>query len=372
MRKLASIQRIVALDPIPGADKIEVAQVLGWKVVTHKGDFKVGDLCLFCEIDSILPPKEEYEFMADYKYRVKTIRLRKQVSQGLALPIASIKYVDLSKYKESDDVTQVLGVTKYEPGITQPGNAIPRKPKPWYQRAWNRILLALHIRKPESLAWPSFLRKTDEQRIQSCPGFLRRHKGELFYSSEKLDGCSCTIYLRKGRFGVCSRNWEIPRDGKYSGNDVRAHFWGMIARFGIEKRMRELGRNIAIQGELIGPGIQGNKYRSAVHRLYLFGVYDIDAGRYLDIDDALLIAAALGLDWCPMLGRFTLDHTIDQLEAMSGGKSKLGSTEREGIVVRAVKESGDPDTGRASFKVISKVFLLRFEDKEEPAVPEAA
>jgi hypothetical protein len=363
-RKLASIQRIAELRPIPGADAIEVARVLGWECVVKRGEFKVGDLCVYFEVDSLLPVKPEFAFMADRKYRVRTIKLRGQVSQGLAFPLDGISYADLRKCKEGDDVTERLGVLKHEPNMPQT-TTHRRMPKSWFGRLVARVKGWLGIGPKPELGWPAFLRKTDEIRIQSCPSFLERHKGEGFYLTEKLDGCSCTVYLRKGRFGVCSRNTEIDPKRTYS--DQRGNFWPLVRKLGVETRMRALGRNLAIQGEVIGPDCNGNKYGLQEYRLFLFNVYDLDCGKYLDFSDAAAVADQLGLTWCPIIGTTDLDHTVDKLVAMSKGKTRLVNDikgckpiEREGIVMRALKEAGDRDTGRASFKVINPDFLLKF------------
>jgi len=333
--------------------------------VVKKGEFKPGDLCVYFEVDSLLPVKPEFEFMADRKYRVKTIKLRGQVSQGLAFPIVDIKFVDLAKCKEGCDVTERLGVLKYEPNMPQ-NSTHNRVKRTWYIRMWRRVLGWLGLGPKPECGWPTFLRKTDEIRIQSAPGYLARHDGELHYTTEKLDGCSCTIYLKGSRFGVCSRNTEI--DGKRVYSDQRKNFWPLVRKLRVEERMRTLGRNLAIQGEVIGPECNGNKYRLTEYKLYLFNVYDLDCGKYLDIEEALSVSNKFGLDWCPMVGiPAPLLATVDGLVERSKGKSAIATCakgykpiHREGLVIRACKEAGDLETGRASFKVINPDFLLKF------------
>ena len=195
-RKLASIRRITDIQPIPNADAIEVVVVGGWKVVTKKGEFNVGDLCVYCEIDSFLPILPQYEFLrkSSYKklstgeegFRLRTIKLRGQVSQGLVLPLSVLP--GGRELFEGMDVTEVLSITKYEPPI------------------------------PASLAgkvkglFPSFLHKTDEERVQNLAnefGILHLFQpNKTYYVTEKLDGSSATFYFRNGEFGVCSRNLE--------------------------------------------------------------------------------------------------------------------------------------------------------------------
>lgn len=373
-RKLASIQRIEALDPIPGADKIECATILGWHCVVAKGEFFVGDKTVFYEIDSMLPVKPEYEFMAGRKYRVKTIRLRKQISQGLAIPLNKIHYVTLHRCKVGDDVTDRLGVVKHEPPTV--GNRGTKPPKTWWSEIVYRVKSWFGMVPPLEYGWPSFLQQTDETRIQSAPGYLSRHEGEPHYCTEKLDGCSCTIFLRRGRFGVCSRNTEVGTKRFYK--DQRKNFWPIVRKLKIEESMRRIGRNLAIQGEVIGPDCNGGKYNIPECRLYVYTVFDLDTNKRVDFVDALEIATDMGLDWVPLVGNpQPLHSTVDGLVAASTGKSVITTGAkgykaigREGLVYRAMVDTGDRDTGHASFKVINPEFLLKHADDED--VGEAA
>ncbi|HEX9972761.1 MAG TPA: RNA ligase (ATP), partial [bacterium] len=145
MRKLATIQKIKNLEPIPEADKIEKATVLGWQLVVKKGDFKVGDHCVYCEIDSVLPEKPEYEFLRPRKFRIKTAKLRGQISQGIAFPIGAIKELANVEIKEGLDVTEIIGVQKYEPPPA--------------------VMMSGQVKG----GFPGFIPKTDEMRIQSVP-----------------------------------------------------------------------------------------------------------------------------------------------------------------------------------------------------------
>ena len=189
-RKLATVETILDIQPIEGADAIEVAMVRGWKIVVKKGDFKVGDLCVYCEVDSLMPRKPEYEFLAPRGYRIRTIKLRGQISQGIAFPLQILprdffapgqKIVPVAGL----DVTDALGVIKYEPPVS--------------------VQLAGLVKG----SFPGFLPKTDEERIQNIPWVLEKYPTVDFYATEKLDGSSVTLYLNNGEFGVCSRNLEL-------------------------------------------------------------------------------------------------------------------------------------------------------------------
>jgi len=236
-RKLATVRRISDIKPINGADMIELAVVDGWKVVVAKNaNHKIGDMVIYCEVDSFLPIKPEYEFLrkSSYKkmgdeegFRLRTLKLKGVISQGLILPLSVLNPPSTNIYVEPFeglDVTRMLGIVKYEPPI-------PAE-------------LAGKVKG----SFPSFLVKTNEERCQNLSEeyqewkFKSNHK---FYATEKLDGSSATFYFKDGEFGVCSRNLELLET---EGNT----FWKVARELKIEEKLREFGRNIAIQGELIG------------------------------------------------------------------------------------------------------------------------
>ena len=368
MRSLASIQRIDNLYSIQGADRIEVAQILGWECVVKKGEFKVGDKCIFFEVDSVLPNKPEFEFMAEKKYRVRTIKLRKQISQGLVIPLSYIKYADLSIYNIGYDVTSLLGVVKYDPEI----------------RRYSGTGTKLGFKRTKG-KFPYFIPKTDEERIQSSPHFLRKYKDELFYISSKLDGCSGTFYVKNKKYGICSRNLELMHDEDLSklerfkryiysffsksfrkALDIdRKSVYSKVSRqFKIREKLLSLNRNIAIQGELIGPSIQGNKYVLNSLDFRVFNIYHIDKQKFCSYNELIYITTQLELNTVPILKiNESLDnYDIPKLVELSKGKSILNpKIMREGVVFRTMKESDS----RISFKVINPEFLLKYEGEED-------
>src|SRR5580693_4743422 len=200
MRKLASIQTIAHTEPIPNADAIEKAQVLGWWVVVKKGEHRPGDKVVYCEIDSLLPERPEFEFLraSSFKparpdstlppgFRIKTVRLRGQVSQGICFPLSILP--PGAPTDEGADVTELLDVQKWEPP------------------------LPVNMKGRVKGGFPGFLPKTDETRVQVLEPVLLRHQGKTFYVTEKLDGTSFTAFLRQGEFGICSRNlWMDEAD----------------------------------------------------------------------------------------------------------------------------------------------------------------
>jgi len=356
-RKLASIRKIKEILPIEGADVIEIAVVDGWKVIAKKDEYKPGDLCIYCEIDSFLPIREEFEFlrkssfkkMGDLEgFRLRTIKLRGQVSQGLLLPLSVLEGPDEMKIgysqqpwgmqlqlgpwddalviEEGTDVTDLLGIVKYDPPI------------------------------PAELAgkvkgnFPSFLKKTDEERVQNLGSYydeLGLQSKHQFYVTEKLDGSSATFYLNEGSFGVCSRNLELIESEDNT-------FWKVARNLDIENKLRSLGRNLCLQGELIGEGIQGNPYKIKGQTVKFFNVFDIDLQERVKISEFLDILGRLELDFVPYIETpFMLPRTVEEMVQYADGKSKLNSeTDREGVVVRSMDN-------KISFKSISNKFLLK-------------
>lgn len=330
-RKLASIQLIKSLTPIEGADAIEKATVLGWELVVKKGDFQVGDHAVYMEIDSVLPDRPEFEFLRPRGFRIKTIRLKKQVSQGIAFPLSILPECRRDMCIEGEDVTEALGITKYEPPIP--------------------AQLAGKIKG----LFPSFLRKTDEIRIQAVPDVLKRHKGKAFYITEKLDGSSMTVYLHDDKFGVCSRNLDLLETEENS-------FWKTARALDLENKLRSLGRDISIQGELVGNGVQKNKYNLPGLDFFMFNAYDIVAQRYLDKDEFLSLAEQLGVRTVPVLfASLTLDYEVHELVSFATANSVMNTKiPREGLVFRPLHEEYDEELGRLSFKVINPEFLLKY------------
>jgi RNA ligase (TIGR02306 family) len=335
-RKLATLRRIKKLMPIEGADAIELALVDGWQVVVAKNvGYQQNDLVIYCEIDSFLPIREEFEFLRRTSYKkmadregflLRTIRLRGQISQGLILPI-TVLGDNTSGLYEGMDVTEKLGIVKYEAPIPA---SLQGKVKG---------------------SFPSFIPKTDEERVQN----LEKEYNQLIFSSkhqlyvtEKLDGSSYTAYFNRGQFGVCSRNLELLET---EGNT----YWKVTRDLKIEEKLRSLARNISLQGELIGEGIQGNPYKLRGQTVKFFTGYDIDSGRRIPIREFLDLLEKLELESVPVLhlGDFILPQTIPDMLKWADGPSQLNPNfPREGVVVRSLD-------GTVSFKSISNQFLLK-------------
>ena len=258
---------------------------------------------------------------------MKTIKLRGQVSQGLILPIVVLNPADTNIYVtpfEGLDVTDMLGIVKYEPPIPA---ELSGKVKGQF---------------------PSFIPKTDEERIQNLTkeyGEWKHQSKHQFYVTEKLDGSSATYYIKDGEFGVCSRNLELLET---EGNT----FWKVARELDLESKLKDKG-NICLQGELIGEGIQGNPYKIKGQNVHFFNAFDIDKQTRLGINEFLVLLDDMELSSVPILDvAMLLPDTVTGMLELSEGKSRLNDkTEREGVVVRSLDNT-------ISFKAISNKFLL--------------
>jgi tRNA-binding EMAP/Myf-like protein len=420
-RKLVTIRRVASVEPIPGADKIEKITVDGWELVTQKGNFKAGDLCVYAEIDSFLPVRPEFEFLrkACFKstknlgdgFRIKTIKLRGQVSQGLSLPLADffalnketgeyaiahdapddthtggIRYEVIT---EGMDVTEYFGVQKYE------------KPVP------------ANLAGTVKGNFPSFLHKTDQERIQNCyrsiENWIKYGKSEvveitdpdtianleagfevvdgdqvitafksgdmwferkfiendedaindrsLFEATIKLDGSSMTVYHKDQTYGVCSRNLDLKRD-------LDNVFWKTAISGRVIEALVTIGRNVALQGEVMGPGVQGNREGFDFHRFFVFDVFDIDAGKYLTHQERMEFMKKLEALWHrDVCTHVMIINVIDFRNFKSvadfiqyADKPSIRHPVGEGVVFKSMVD------GSVSFKAINNHFLLTEKD----------
>jgi RNA ligase (TIGR02306 family) len=336
-RKLASIQVIKELSPINGADAILCAKVLGWECVVRKSEFSVNDKCVYFEIDSVLPISSWNDHLrreADKKLRVKTIRLRGQLSQGLALPLSILP---VGEYEVGMDVTSLIGVEKYEP------------------------VVPAHLSGMVKGNFPSFLHKTDEVRLQSEPNVLSEaiSKGLMLIGTLKMDGTSFTAYRRDDSFGVCSRNLDLKETAD------NAH-WRMARKLKIEEILRSENANLCIQGEMVGPGIQSNRMGLKETDLYLFNLFDIDTGKYLSRHQLCQFAAKHNLKVVKQVQQIDLfisNPSVKDLLDIANELNYDNNTSAEGIVWRSACETySDVLKGRLSFKTISNRFLEKYKE----------
>ena len=308
-RKLASVQTVTEVNPIPGADKIEVASVLGYKVVVQKGKVKPGDTVVYIEVDAVVPDIPVFDFLRKYKFRVKANRLRGQISSGLVMTLEECG-LDLD-YNIGDDLTSDLHITKYiEP-------------------------VPLHLDGKVIGIRPPFVFKTDEFRLQSYPNLLEELGNQPAYISIKIDGTSSSVYynpILDEPFGVCSRNLNLARD------ENNGH-WKVALKHDLESKMRDLQiahpGGFVIQGELAGPGIQKNRMELKEIDIFVFQIFDIAKYEYLPVYEMEMTCRELGLKTVDIIdhgsyGGLTVDDWIECAEGVYSGTQN----QREGVVVR--------------------------------------
>lgn len=361
MRQLASIREISDIRPIPGADRIVVAQVDGWECVVQKDEFHVGEHIVYVEVDSIVPERPEFEFLRSRKFRVRTIKLRGQVSQGLVLPLSILPNgtgCDLG-----DDVTDALGITKYDPEAQVEAQLLTKQPQTpqnpiakflmrfkWYRKRF--------MKPKRKGGFPDWIVKTDETRIQNLTTLfdIERKRGTSFSVTEKMDGQSATYFLRKVsrrkyEFGVCSRNIRL-------GEPDNSSYWTIAKKYDIENVLKQLigdYETIVLQGEICGNGIQGNKYHISNYDLFVFNLIYPD--HKCTTAEIAGLVAPFGLKTVPIVeeGK-TLPDTIAELVEYSKGHSVVRKEQkREGVVMRN-------NQSNISFKVINPDFLLAEKD----------
>jgi len=368
MRKLASIRRILKLQEIPKADKIEVATIDGWQCVVKRGDFLEGDLCVFLEIDSLVPEHEVFEFMRPRKFRVKTAKFMKQISQGLALPLLIIEQITGKQIpvEEGTDVTELLGVVKHDPYLEKEKRFSGKKQKKNFitqymlSFKWFRNLHYKYTGRGNNFPW--FLSKTDEERIQNLPHIFRTWGGIQCYETEKIHGMSATYAVYRGKFFlerflfkdfyVCSRNLAL-----YKEDD--SEWWEIARRLNIKGKLQGIGKNIAIQGEICGKGIHKDPYKIGDLRFFVFNVIDIDTNKRFNLHDKLEFCKNYGFDPVPFITRYTMyeNFTVDGMIERSKNRSSINpSVLIEGIVVRNINDD------HMSFKAINPEFLLKYEE----------
>lgn len=338
-RKMARIVRVDAINPIEGADAIEVVSIGGWKVVVKRDEFQVNSLAIYCEIDSWIPHSiapfltKQGQFPKVYNevegQRLRTIKLRGQISQGLLLPVSVLqidgKWIEGVVIDEGTDVSELLGIQRWEP--------------PAEFRADNA-----------KGGFPHFIPKTDCERVQNLSRQVQQWAEDevVFQKSEKLDGSSMTVFYKDGEVGCCSRNLELKDDGTST-------FWETAKNEQLVEKLISLGKNIALQGELLGGQIQGNAYKISGFKFFLYDIFDIDKQEYLRPEVVEQFAEEHGVSHVPVIGYVTLpkEDIVQALLLDADGKSAVGcNPKREGFVYKSTKDTS------ISVKCISNSWLL--------------
>ena len=353
VRKLATIAKILDVKPIEGADNIEKVFVRGWQCVAKKGEYMPGDLCVYVEVDSIMPdglPEEkreewralnkqmskvseeerqtirekmddvvkfntrpEFEFLRDKKFHIKTRRILGEISQGICFPLSILPTVvldydvtppvnsfDVKEWNEEDDVTELLGVTQYiapDPAVMG-GDAA-------------------------GLLSGVGLLVSDEERIENLSGKYEQLKQFTYYKTEKLEGTSFAAYIKNGKFGVCGRTIDYKEPDDDIPFDKMNVYWKVAKQLDLEEKMRTFTflnddftpiENYALQGELVGEGIQKNIYKLKGQTVRFYNAFLIDTQEYLPYDKFLRLLCILGLESVPVLDdNFVLPEKAEEL-----------------------------------------------------------
>jgi RNA ligase (TIGR02306 family) len=357
-RKMATIRRIDKIEPIPDADKIVKATVGGWQLVTAiDNEFKEGDYVVYCEIDSWIPTEiaaflskgnEPRVYNGVKGERLRTVKLRGTVSQGLLLPLSvlTIDYDEVpgeacvwsefmlesgsgicTKEINGLDVSELLGIQKFEAEV------------------------------PACLAgevvgyFPIFIPKSDQERIQNLTLEYSEWRGQglTWEESEKLEGSSMTVFKRDDEFGVCSRNLQLKRNPDNT-------LWKVALADKLDEVLNDAG-NFALQGEIVGAGIQGNIYKFKDQRFYIYNIFDIDKSKFLTPVDRKAFVTKYNLKHVPVFkaARNLDDVSVEELLKIAEAKSVMGDItgpEQEGVVYKCNERA-------LSFKVISNRYLLK-------------
>ena len=347
MRQLASIQKIWKLEPIEGADRIELAHVLGWQCVVKKGEFKEGDLGVYFEIDSFLPIRPEFEFLraSSYKntelmgegFRLKTQKFRGQISQGLVLPMSIVEKEGWHGLPEGTDVTELLGVRKFEmPEMAMSGGT-----------AIGEL--------------PGNVPNTDETRIQEVPELLQEFGDLEYYISTKIDGSSHSVSIDENGVHFMGHNYEYKPDNKCNFYQHIKKAYPALAEDMTEYMKKNGYSSVVVQGEYAGPGIQENKLKLKAPKWFVFDVRV--NGQRVPLDDMLRAVERFNLTPVPIeeRGKRLSERypTIEALLERADGEYPSGG-KKEGIVIRPAEPVYSSLLGTdLSMKVINNKYLLK-------------
>lgn len=338
--KLVTYETISELLPIEGADRIELARVQGWQSVIKKGEYKVGDQVVFIPIDTILKPEDWNSFLWDKTdpqkpIRVKTAKLRGTISQGIIFPL-SVAELNGAKVEE-DKLPEHLGVEKYE------------KPVPAQLRGQVKGNFPTHL-----------VSKTDEDNLKSNIAVLEElREADQVEATLKIDGTSAT-YIREvdGTFRVCSRNMEL----KDTEENV---YWQMARKYNIEKN---LVPGNCIQGEIAGPGIQGNPAGLSEVSLFIFNTINLGSGKPTPRNHWFSGFAIIdnNIPYVPFVRLFDKETfgsmSIDDLQQWVNGITYQNKKPAEGIVFRGIKD-GEIMYSKKLQKMLSvKIINQNFKD----------
>jgi hypothetical protein len=378
-RALAYVATLDEVKPIEGYDRVVHGRTSGWWCVISKLDnLEVGDKIVYFEVDSKVPETEQFEFLSNKHYKIKTQRLCKVLSQGLIMPLRKFPQFDYDKTDVGTDLTDALKVTyadeednarksngnpnsKYESMKSRKPKIFKKKWAKWMmKRAWGRKVMFFFFgkKKDNPRGFPTFISKTDEERIENQP--WRLGTDVPYFVTEKLDGTSCTYALeRKGKnkfeFYVCSRNVRQKDETQSCYHDHNI-YWDLAFKYNIEQHLKDFLNEyhelkwVCIQGEGVG-SVQGNPLKLEEDDLYVFNFIESLQGRW-DSECGKRLVEGWGMKWVPILGVTTLPETMEEMKLLADGASMVNpNVIREGLVYRSLD-------GKDSFKNVSNQFLM--------------
>ena len=400
-RELAYVVRVDDIKPIDGRDRVECAVVGGWTIMVRKGQFHPGSLGIYFEIDSQVPEKEPFMFLAQKKFKIKTQKYKTPNgqfwSQGLLMAPEDFNWymndirtaiieMDATNDEgyhavdnESRFLTKRLGVTyavaednarksgsmdKYKKMAQRRPKLFAKKPIRWLMRRnWGKKLLFVLFgkKKDKKNGWPAWVKKTDEERVQNMPWILQNK--EPWIATEKIDGTSTTFTMKRGKFGkfdfyVCSRNVVFDKPDKVCFYDSNVYL-EMAEKYDIENALKDILKNnpklewVTIQGETYGPGIQKRDYSTTEHKFAAFNFITSTEGRWNSLEAKELLAF-YDIPWVPIIDKeFILPDTVEELLDIATDISVIDGGMREGLVFRSLD-------GAQSFKAVSNEFLMKY------------
>ena len=402
-RELAYVVHIDNIIPIEGADRVEQAIVGGWHIMVRKGQFQIGDLAIYFEIDSKVPEKPEFEFLAAKHYKIKTQKYFKGtvISQGLLMSAEDfgwentttdqfdgntpiIKRPDGSYLTEGDFLTKELEVTyaeaednkrkansadKYKKMAQRRPNIFKKKWAQWMMRRnWGKKVMFFFFgkKKDKKSEWPTWVVKTDEERIQNLVHMIPTFQNEKWIPTEKIDGTSTTFTMKRGKRGkndffICSRNVVFDKPDKKCFYETNV-YTEMAEKYDIENVLKSIldeNKNllfVTIQGETYGEGVQKRDYSIKGHDFMAFNLIFGDADGVPTRKNPMDMSSILSsykIPCVPFFDPIELPDTCDEILALAEGASAIDGLPREGLVFRTLD-------GCRSFKAVDNGFLLKY------------
>ena len=397
-RELAYVVTIDDIKPIEGRDRVECAVVGGWTIMVRKDQFKPGDLGIYFEIDSKVPAKEPFMFLEGKHFKIKTQKYKTPNgqfwSQGLLMGAEdfgweTIKSEDgsilsINGYHEGDFLTKILGVIyadpednsrkskssvdKYQKMAQRMGKKFAKQPYRWLmKRTWGKkLLFFFYGKKKDTKAWPEWVKKTDEERIQNLVYMIPTFQNEKWIPTEKIDGTSTTFTMKRGKRGkndffICSRNVVFDKPDKKCFYETNV-YTEMAEKYDIENVLKSiLDENkdllfVTIQGETYGEGVQKRDYSIKGHDFMAFNLIFGDANGVPTRKNPMDMSSILSsykIPCVPFFEPIELPDTCDEILALAEGESAVDGLPREGLVFRTLD-------GCRSFKAVDNGFLLKY------------